>query len=272
MRTQFWPINGKSLARKVVHDCVVCFRHNPVTANQIMGNLPPERVIPNFPFMHTGIDFCGPFEIRYKNQRKGVFQKVFVAIFICLVTKAVHIELVTDLTSEAFIAALKRFFSRRGKSSSITTDNATNFKGAKSELKKLHDLAKKPDENLANYLASESVEWKFIPPRSPNFGGLWESRVKSFKYFLKRALKGSRLTIEEFQTITTQIEAILNSRPLSPLSTDINDFEALTPGHFLIGRPIDAIPEPQIIDINDSRLSRWQKITKFTQLIWKNRN
>ncbi|XP_035222646.1 uncharacterized protein LOC118195442 [Stegodyphus dumicola] len=185
----------------------------------------------------------------------------------CLSTKAIHLEVVTDLTSEAFIAALKRFCARRGKISSIITDNATNFKGAHTELKRLQKLIRKPDEALSSYFTSESIVWKLIPPISPNFGGLWEAGVKSFTYHLRRTIGSTKVTMEEFLTIITQIEGILNSRPLTPMSNGINAFEVLRPGHFLVGRPIMSIPEPELIEITDNRLSRWQRTTKFVQLI-----
>ncbi|GFU66730.1 integrase catalytic domain-containing protein [Trichonephila clavipes] len=94
-RQRFWPLRGRSIARKIVHECVVCFKNKPIIANQLMGSLPRERVNPSFPFLHTGIDYCGPFFIRYKHQRKGIYQKIYVAIFVCLASKAVHLEIVS---------------------------------------------------------------------------------------------------------------------------------------------------------------------------------
>ncbi|XP_071044168.1 uncharacterized protein [Parasteatoda tepidariorum] len=174
----------------------------------------------------------------------------------------------SDLTAEALIATLKRCFARRGLPSIIFSDNATNYTGAHSELRKLYDIVKN-SENLASYLSHEFVVWKFIPPRSPNFGGIWEAEVKSFKHHLKRAIGNSKLTLEEFLTVMNQIESVLNSRPLFPLSSDPNDFETLTPSHFLIGRPINSIPEFPVADIPDNRLSRWHRIQKINQTIWK---
>ena len=269
VRQIFWPINGRNMSRQVVHNCVKCFRTKPIGIEQIMGDLPPVRVKPSPPFSNAGIDLCGPFSIKTKNQRKGAFQKVYVVIFVCMVTKATHFETVSDLSAATLIAALKRFFARRGKSLFIFSDNATNFKGANSELKRLLALASPPNLEVPNFLSSEGVTWRFLPPRAPNFGGLWESGVKSFKYHLKRALGTTKLTLEEFLTVTIQIEGILNSRPLSPLSADINDFEVLTPGHFLIGRPINALAEPSLINKKDNLLSRWQLTQKFVQTIWK---
>ncbi|GFT21006.1 DUF5641 domain-containing protein [Trichonephila clavipes] len=104
---------------------------------------------------------------------------------------------------------------------------------------------------------------------SPQFGGLWEAGVKSVKHHLKRAIGNLHFTSEEFETIMIQVEGILNSRPLTPLSSDAYNFVVLTPGHFLIGRPITSIPEPNLIDVNENRLSRWEKITKVVQRTWK---
>ncbi|GBN75297.1 hypothetical protein AVEN_219110-1 [Araneus ventricosus] len=181
----------------------------------------------------------------------------------------IDLKLVTELTSEAFVATLKRFFSRRRKCSKLFSDNATNFAGSNQELRKLHGMVKNPDGVLSGYLSSEGIDWKFLPPRAPNFGGLWEAGVKSFKHHLKRLVGNSKLTFEEFLTVTTQIEGILNSRPLVPLTADMEDLNALTPAHFLIGRQINSIVEPNLFEIPECRLKIWQKLTKMIQIIWK---
>ncbi|GFW67129.1 integrase catalytic domain-containing protein [Trichonephila clavipes] len=182
---------------------------------------------------------------------------------------AVHIELVSDLTSQAFIAALKRFMARRGKCAKLFSDNGKNFVGASNEIKKLLEIVRKPDEKLANYLAAEGIEWKFIPARSPKFGGLWEAAIKSCKYHLKRVVNGINLTYEELLTVTVQIEGILNSRPLCPLSNNDDDFQVLTPAHFLINRSLNSLEEPNLTKCKESNLKKWQKITKIVQLMWK---
>ncbi|GFU63331.1 integrase catalytic domain-containing protein [Trichonephila clavipes] len=193
------------------------------------------EILRNRGIIKKGIDFTGQFYIEDKGQRKGIYHKCYATIFICFITKAIHIEVVTELTTEAMIATLKQFFSRRGKSTSVCTDNVTNFIGANRESQRLYNLIKNPPDILANYLTNEEITSKFIPARSPNFGGLWEAGVKSFKRHFKRTVGDARLTLEQFITITTQIESILNSRPLTPMSSDPNDFAVLSPGHFLIG-------------------------------------
>nr|XP_015917539.1 uncharacterized protein LOC107447196 [Parasteatoda tepidariorum] len=205
VRQKFWPVQGKATCRKIVHDCIDCFKVKPLGVEQLMGNLPKERVTPDFPFNCSDTDFCGPFFIKYKHQRKGIHHKIYVCIFVCLVTKAIHLGLVTDLTSNAFIASLKRFVARRGLCSKLFSDNATNFTAANKELTKLDNLVLKPDDCLANYLTTEGIEWHFLPPRAPSFGGLWESGVKAFKFHFRRVVGNSRLSYEEFLTVTTQI-------------------------------------------------------------------
>ncbi|GFW03236.1 integrase catalytic domain-containing protein [Trichonephila clavipes] len=269
VRLKYWPIHGRNICRKVVHNCVICFKFNPKICSQKMGDLPKERITPDKVFNSTGIDLCGPFFIKNKYQRKGPEIKVYVCIFICLVTKAIHLEIISDLTSQALIAALKRFISRRGKCHKIFSDNGTNMIGANREIKALSKLVRDREESLFAFFAEEGIEWSFIPPRSPNWGGLWEANIKSLKYHFKRVAGNSKFSYEELLTLITQIEAILNSRPLTPLTSDVDDLEVLTPAHFLIGRPITAIVEPSLLQCDSNRLNVWQRITKSVQTIWK---
>lgn len=234
-----------------------------------MGDLPAPRCSPSRPFAATGVDFCGPFYIKYKGQRTKSEHKAYVAIFVCLATKAIHMELVTELTTQAFVATLKRFFARRGKCTTLYSDNATNFVGANAELKRLHTLATKLHTDLAPFTSLQPITWKFIPPRAPNFGGLWEAGVKSFKHHYQRIVGKTILTYEDFLTITNQIEGILNSRPISPMSQDPNDLEPLTPGHFLTGGPINTVLQPDSTTIAENRLNRWQRNSQIVQQFWK---
>lgn len=229
-----------------------------------MGELPSNRVvIPQKPFNQTGVDYAGPFNIREKWGRGKRLLKSYIALFICLSTKAIHLELVLDLSTESFIAALKRFISRRGNITDIYSDNATNFVGANNELQR---LAK--NQQLNDFVSQENIKWHFIPPGSPHMGGIWEAGIKSVKHHLKRIVGTTILIYDELTTLLTQIEAILNSRPLTPLSSDPNDLHPLTPGHFLIGAPITAPAEPIVVDIPLNRLSRWQHIMAMKQHFW----
>lgn len=273
IRNRFWIINGRNICRKIVHSCVRCFRTRPIIFEQVMGQLPPERIQPSRPFQTVGVDFCGPFYISHKIRSK-VHSKVYISIFVCFCTKACHMELVYDLTTNGFIAALRRFSGRRGTPSIIFSDNATNFVGAKSELQDLKRIFDQQLEStdLSKFCSAEGISWKTIPPRSPHFGGLWEAAVKSAKYHLRRVIATQTFTAEELLTIIIHVEANLNSRPITPLSTDPHDLNALTPAHFLIGDVLNTPPDPSLMDLNFDRLSRWQKMQCTTQRFWKKWN
>lgn len=269
LRQSYWIIQGKRVVRQVIHNCVRCHRFNTQAKTQIMGMLPAARVTPSRPFTHTGIDYAGPIQVLIAKGRGNRTTKGYIAIFICLATKAVHIELVSDLSSAAFIPAVRRFTSRRGMCSHFYSDNGTTFVGANKEIQiQMKNTIKQSEADASKKLVLDGIQWHFIPPASPHFGGLWEAGVKSAKYHLKRVIGDTTLTFEEFSTLLTQIEACLNSRPLTAIDNDIDDTTILTPGHFLIGSALNAVPEA-IIEESKSHRSRWLLIQKMSQDFWK---
>ncbi|XP_018377653.1 PREDICTED: uncharacterized protein LOC108770516 [Trachymyrmex cornetzi] len=216
IRLRFWPISGRREVRKVVKRCVKCYRFNPTTTEVKMGDLPVERVRSyDRPFTVTGIDYAGPIQVRESRRRERIHvSKGYIAIFVCTSTKAVHLEMVTNLSTEAFMASLRRFTSRRDLCSQILSDNGTNFVGATRHLNELYEFLAEKQDAIKSELAEQRIEWYFIPPRAPNFGGLWEAMVKSTKRHLYTVTEGCILTYEEYSTLLSQIEAVLNSRPL----------------------------------------------------------
>ena len=156
----------------MTYECVICSKNKPVTIKQNMGSLPTECIRRSAPFNYVGTDYCGPFFIWYKGQRKGTLNVINLVIFICFKTKAVHLELVSELTTDT----LKCFIARHGKCAIIFFDNTKNFVGITAELQKMHSLIKCPDETLVNYLKDKRIIRKFIPPYALNFDGLWEAR------------------------------------------------------------------------------------------------
>ncbi|KAL4136141.1 hypothetical protein QTP88_007705 [Uroleucon formosanum] len=271
VRLYYWPLKARNIARATVHKCVTCFRQKPVFVEPIMGDLPRERIEPSRPFKISGIDFAGPLLIKDSLKKRASLTKGYVCIFVCFATKAVHIELVIDLSTKSFLNALNRFFDRRGKSAVIYSDNATNFVGANRYLKEIYALFKSTEHNneIQKQTANDGVEWRFIPPRSPHFGGLWEASVKSMKNLIGRVLGESHLTYEELNTILTRVEACLNSRPLTEMSSDPSDLTYLTPAHFLIGESLMAVPERDESTIPANRLDRWRRVRQYTQIMWK---
>lgn len=267
VRTKYWVISLKSAVKKCIRICKTCIIHKAKTKNQFMGQLPAMRVNSHRPFLNSGVDYAGPIMMRTSKGRGHHATKGYVCLFVCMATRAIHLEAVTDLTSQAFIAAFRRFVARRGHCSHLWSDNGTNFIGAAKELR---DLFQRGTDNLAKevaeLLANDGTTAHFIPPRMPSYGGLWEAGVQSAKRHLARVSKDTKLTYEEMSTLLTQIEACLNSRPLCQIDNTIET--PLTPDHFLVGEPLISVPDLNYQHHKINVLTRWQLIQKMTQDFW----
>ena len=198
-----------------------------------MADLPPDRVCAlEPPFTNTGIDLFGPFFVsrgRSQIKRYGV-------IYSCLSTRAVHIEVASSLSTDSFICAFRRFLARRGQVKIIRSDQGSNLVGAKRELKsQLLHLAEKCPE-IREEMMKQEVKWILNPPNASNFGGAWERMIRSVRKILDFLLHLQKLTDETLQTFLCEVEYILNSRPLTPVSSDHKDLNPLTPNDILLSR------------------------------------
>ncbi|XP_029162616.1 uncharacterized protein LOC114934139 [Nylanderia fulva] len=164
--------------------------------------------------------------------------------------------------------AYLRFVARRGLPTAVYSDNGTTFVGADRDLTLAFRAALR-DPVFLNRTASDNVEWHFLPPSAPHFGGLWEAGVRSVKHHIRRVVGAHTLTFEEFSTLLCNVEACLNSRPIAPLSDSIDTYDPLTPGHFLIGAALNSSPEPYLLQVKENRLSRWQLVRQLTERLWK---
>lgn len=247
----------------------MCVRERAAIPTQLMGNLPEPKVSKSTrSFLHCGIDYAGPLHIRASAGRGITTRKAYIALFVCLATKAVHLELVVDYSTPAFLNAYSRFCARRGLPQAMYSDNGTTFVGADRELTLAYRVALR-DPDFLNSTASDHVSWQFIPPGAPHFGGIWEAGVRSVKHHLRRVLGSHALTYEELSTLLCRIEACLNSRPIAALTDSLDDYESLTPGHFLIGSAVAVNPEPSVFTLNENRLSRWQLVRHMSERFWK---
>lgn len=269
LRKDYWLLDARNTMSKFIHRCTVCHRHKGQALQQLMGDLPVPRVNITRPFTHCGVDYAGPIDVRTTKGRGHKSHKGYIALFVCLCTKAIHLEVVSDLTTNSFLAAFKRFVGRRGYVSEMYSDNGTNFAGADTKLRKeLEQHAKFWYKEQAKVVRERGIKWHFIPAAAPHFGGLWEAGVKSMKHHMKRVIGNSTLTFEELSTVLIQIEAVLNSRPLCPFTSDPEDLNVLTPGHFLMGTAPITPPQPCLLDMKTHSLSRWQTVERMYQDFW----
>lgn len=270
LRQEYWVLNARNMVKSHIHKCIICYRQNPKQMTQLMAPIPKMKTSPARAFLHCGMDFAGPFNIKISNRRNASTNKGYICVFVCMVSKAVHLELVSDLSTARFIMAFRRFISRRGFCTDIYCDNGTNFKGAGNELPLLMIQAEsEASVHIQNTFAHDKIKFHFNPPSAPHWGGQWESYVKLTKHHLNRISVSIQLTFEEMSTLLTQIEACINSRPLCAITNDVNDLDPLTAGHLLIGSALNLIPEPSVLSLKDTTLDRFQAIQKGVQTFWK---
>jgi hypothetical protein len=202
-----------------------------------MAALPEFRVRESFPFSKVGVDFAGPLFVKSKI---GESKKAYIALFSCCVTRAVHLELVEDLTSQTFRRALRRFSSRRGTPALIVSDNAKTFRATQKALKQLFN-----HPEVRSDLERTKTEWRFNLERAPWWGGFFERHVGCVKACLKKVLGNAKLTFDELLTVVIEVEGTLNSRPLTYTYEELDE-DVLTPSHLIHGRRLKSMPDENI--------------------------
>ena len=264
VRQTFWISRGKSFVRKIINDCLHCKRRRAKPNVPVVASLPKERLaLCEPPFTNTGVDYFGPMNVK----RGRVTEKRWGCLFTCLTTRAVHLELAGDLSTDSFIMALRRFRGRRGNPRTIRSDNGTNFVGANRELTEA--LKSLSEERITDELAQEGITWYFNPPSSLHMGGIFESMVKQVKRALKTVINDQVLPEETLRTVLVETEAILNSRPLTSVSDDPDDYEALTPNHFLIGRASPNSPPGHFEEREANSRKRWRMAQALADMVWR---
>ena len=253
LRSHFWIPQGRALVRSFIHQCVICRRYTAANYKAPSTPLPDFRVQQGYPFSSVGVDYAGPLMIRYhavctqpslahtSHGKQNTFTlcngKAWVCLFTCCVTRAVHLDVVTDLLSQSFLRCLKRFIARRGLPSRIVSDNGTTFKGASKSIRNIMD-----HPEVRHFMSGVNVKWDFNIERAPWWGGFFERMVQLLKRCLRKLVGRAKLTYEELLTGVTEVELILNSRPLTYISaTDLD--EPITPSHLLTGRRLLDLPD-----------------------------
>ena len=265
LREKFWIIGLNTQIRKIQYNCVTCRKANAQPYNQQMSELPSDRVAGDSPaFTRTGCDFFGPFNVI--NGRKC--EKRYGVIFSCLCSRAVHLEMAHSLNTDSFLNAFRRFIARRGNVQFVRSDNGTNLTSGHDELR---SAIRHWNVNvIESWMLQHEIEWCFQPPSASNFGGVFEREIRSVRKVLNGLMNEQPLKLddERLNTLFCEVEAILNCKPLTELSQDPNDFEALTPNHLLLLNSGTTFP-PGLFSRHDTFATRkWKQVQYLADQFW----
>ena len=264
VRKTFWIVKGNAAVRRVVRHCLPCQKNNTSPGEQMMADLPLVRLTPDVPpFTNIGIDYFGPLHV--KQGRKNF--KRYGCIFTCLSIRAVHIEIAHSLSEDSFLCAFQRFVSRRGRPEHVFSDNGTNFKADEQELRT--SIQTWNQHKVIDYLHQKGIEWHFNPPAASHMGGVWERLIRSVKNILKAFLKKQLLADEALTTLMTEVELIMNDRPLTTASDNVNGVQPLTPNKLLLLRTNASYP-PGTFSKDKLYTGRWwRQIHYLANVFWK---
>ncbi|XP_073842387.1 uncharacterized protein isoform X2 [Musca autumnalis] len=258
IRTKFWIPSLRQLVRSSKKNCQICKNRSAVPSPPLMGQLPEDRVIPFVrAYSYTGVDFIGPYTVSLGRRS----EKRWVALFTCLTTRAIHLELAKDLSTDAVILCLRNFINRRGVPVRVRSDRGTNFIGASKE-NFVFDSCKIGDE-----CTRRGIEWVFNNPADPSAGGAWERMVLAVKNVLAFTMKEKSPQVETLNSLLIEAENLVNSRPLTHLPIESEDSEPLTPNHFLVGGP-NFFQTPTVNE-NICLRKQWHILQQMKQTFWK---
>ncbi len=277
LRKEYWVINGPSTVNQVLFRCQFCKKSNAKSFRAPeMPNLPSGRISRMSPFTWVGVDYCGPFYCNLTSSQNNRTTKVWICLFTCLTVRAIHLEIVTDLTAESFLLSLRRFTSRRGFPQSFITDNASQFKLVKKVLEKAES------KSIFQIHANRGISWEFIPEYAPWFGGFYERMIGLVKSCIRKSLPIKKiLSYEQFITLITEIESVLNSRPLESNPSDDNshisvitlrDFLSLNPrvNTPVLDSEFPNFPESFSKQVSvSSILQMWKQGMYYLEIFWK---
>lgn len=263
LRRHYWVVAGRPLIDRILRNCFICRRVNSRPLTQRQGELPQERISAGRPpFTYTGVDCFGPFTVTC--MRRPV--KRFGCLFTCFNSRAVHIEMLHSLDADAFLNALMRFIARRGPPERIFSDRGTNFQRAAKDLRAAAQ-AWNHDSRIKETLHRRDIEWVFHPPTASHMGGVWERQIRSIRKILDSIIGAQRLDDDRLQTLFCEVEATLNSRPLTAAPGVATEPEALTPDHLLrvgagIHLPLDDLSPGQAFR------RRWNHAQALADRFW----
>ena len=263
LRERYWVINANASVRRVLLKCIQCRRLQGRPLSEKMADLPADRVVSDMPpFSFVGFDCFGPLFVKHG---RGTAKRYGV-LFTCLTIRAVHIELAHSLTTDSFINALRRFMSRRGNVKEMRSDNGTNFVGAERELRV--EIARWNQDQIHNFLLQRSIKWTFNTPSASHQGGVWERQIRSARKILYALTSQQILDDERLSTLLCEVENVINSRPLTTVSSDPRDLNPITPNLLLLQRSCPTLPPGHFSDADNYCRRKWKQVQHMASEFW----
>lgn len=265
IRSRFWIVNLQRMVKSICNKCVTCKRKFQRLSGQVMSDLPVERLQPSPPFSTVGVDFFGPFTIRGEVQKR-VRGKCYGVIFVCFTSRAVHVDVSKDYSTDRFLQVLRRFASIRGWPSKLYSDCGTQLVAASKELKEA--ITGLDWDALRRYGVQHRIEWNFAPADAPWMNGVTEALVKSAKKALNGAIGDQVMDFSELQTVMFEAAQIVNQRPIGRHPTSPDDGSYLCPNDLLLGRASPEVPQGPFKERVSDRY-RLDFIQKIVEGFWK---
>ena len=264
VRNEFFVLGGRTTVNHAIKNCITCQIHDKPPIAQKQGDLPHARVNYVKPFQNTGIDVMGPFTVKHGGRGSC---KRWVLLSTCMATRAISLLPLKDMSTPTFINALIKLHNQFPGIEVIFSDQGSNFKGASREIKDA--VANWNSEQINENMMAKGIVWNFGPPNAPHTGGVWERLVRSAKRHLKFILETEPLDYDTFETALTQVSAILNNRPLTHATNDINDMRTLSPANFLYPymiTPSSTTILPPIPADGDHLRGSWRDVRRLSTL------
>ena len=261
---KFWIVKATTAIKRVLSKCVSSRLRDAKPGSQLMAELPSSRLqAQTYPFAYTGVDYFGPLIVKQKRSNL----KRYGCLFTCLTTRAVHLEMAYDMSTDGFINVLRRFMSRRGPILHLYSDNGSNFIGAERLLREsLHDWNQ---NQLHTFFLQKDIQWSFNPPSASHMGGAWERMIKSVRRILQALVKEKTLNDDQLQTFLLEAEAILNARPLTPVTLDVDGETPLTSNHLLRVNAAAGMPPAPTHASDRFSKQRWRNVQLLADQFWK---
>ena len=261
VRERYWIPRLRRLTKRVIKNYYGCKRFQAVAfAHPPTGNLPKDRTEGSIPFQVIGVDYVGPIRYRMGGRKDG---KAYIVLFACSLTRALYLELLPNLTTDEFLASLKRLIARRGRPQKIYSDNGKTFVAAAKWLKQVEK-----EERLHDWLARKGIKWQFNLSRAPWWGGQYERLVGLVKQSLYKTIGNGNCFWKELQEVVLETEITLNNRPLGYVEGDV-ELPVLTPNALLFGQP-NVLPEMDPKEIEDADLRKRAKyLLKCKEALWR---